>query len=66
MGVAVAEVGEQDTWQRSTLALALVAGSAGQAADRADQIVRFLDSRFPDGVRVERRVASFTDLESIG
>jgi uncharacterized protein len=65
MGVAVAEVGGQDTWQRSTLALALVAGSVGQADDRADQIIRFLDSRFPDGVRVERQVASFADLESI-
>ena len=65
MGVAVAEVGGQDTWQRSTLALALVAGSAGQATERADVVGRFLDSRFPDGVRIERQLASFADLESI-
>jgi uncharacterized protein len=66
IGAAVAEVGQQDSWQRSTLAVALVAGSARRADEIADSVGRFLDSRFPQGVRVERRLASWNDLESIG
>jgi uncharacterized protein YlxP (DUF503 family) len=66
VGAAVAEVDGQDTWQRSVLAVSLVAGTLGGAQDCADGVERFLDSRFPQGVRVERRVASWTDLEAIG
>ena len=65
LGVAVSEVDGQDTWQRSTLAVALTGGSPGRCVDAADNVVRYLDSRFPQGVRVERRVASWTDLESL-
>jgi uncharacterized protein len=64
-GATVAEVGYQDTWQRSTLAVALTGGSAGRCAEAADNVVRMLDARFPQGVRVERRVASWNDLESL-
>ena len=56
----------QDTWQRSTLAVAIAAGSAGGAVTAADNVVRALDGRLPQGVRVERRVASWNDLESLG
>ena len=64
-GASVAEVAHQDTWQRSTLAVALTAGSAGRCDEAADNVVRYLDARFPQGVRVERRVASWNDLESL-
>jgi uncharacterized protein YlxP (DUF503 family) len=64
-GASVAEVAYQDTWQRSTLAVAVTAGSEGRCLDAADNVVRYLDSRFPQGVRVERRVASWNDLESL-
>jgi uncharacterized protein len=64
-GATVAEVAYQDTWQRSTLAVALTGGSPGRCHDAADAVCRLLDSRFPDGVRVERRLASWDDLESI-
>jgi uncharacterized protein YlxP (DUF503 family) len=64
-GASVAEVAHQDTWQRSTLAVAVTAGSEGRAVDAADNVVRYLDSRFPQGVRVERSVASWNDLESL-
>jgi uncharacterized protein len=64
-GASVAEVAHQDTWQRSTLAVALSGGSEGRCVDAADNVVRYLDSRFPQGVRVERRVASWNDLESL-
>jgi uncharacterized protein YlxP (DUF503 family) len=64
-GATVAEVAYQDTWQRSTLAVALTAGSPGRASEAADNVGRYLDARFPQGVRVERRVASWDDLESL-
>jgi uncharacterized protein YlxP (DUF503 family) len=66
MGATVAEVGHQDSWQRSTLAVALTGGSAGRVGDAADAIGRALDARFPQGVRVERRLASWSDLEALG
>jgi uncharacterized protein YlxP (DUF503 family) len=65
-GATVAEVAHQDTWQRSTLAVAITGGSPGRCHDAADNVVRYLDARFPQGARVERRVASWADLESLG
>jgi len=62
-GAAVAEVGEHDLWQRATLAAGLVARSPGELERTADGIERYLLSRFPDGVRVERRLVSFEDLD---
>ena len=43
----------------------LTAGSPGRCAEAADNVGRYLDARFPQGVRVERRVASWDDLESL-
>jgi uncharacterized protein len=62
-GASVAEVGEQDLWQRATLAAGLVARSAGELDHTADRIERYLLGRFPEGVRIERRLVSFQDLE---
>jgi uncharacterized protein YlxP (DUF503 family) len=64
-GATVAEVAHQDTWQRSTLAVAVTGGTPGRCVDAADGVQRLLDSRYPHGVRVERRVASWDDLESL-
>jgi hypothetical protein len=64
--VSVAEVAHQDTWQRSTLAVAIAAGTAAGAEHTADDVQRALDSRLPQGVLVERRLASWADLESLG
>jgi uncharacterized protein YlxP (DUF503 family) len=64
--VSVAEVAHQDSWQRSTLAVAIAAGSASRADDAADTVVRALESRLPQGIGVERRLASWNDLESLG
>ena len=66
MGASVAEVAHQDSWQRSTLAVALAGGSASRCDDAADSICRALDARFPQGVRVERLLASWSDLEALG
>jgi uncharacterized protein YlxP (DUF503 family) len=66
LGVSVAEVGHQDSWQRSTLAVALAGGSASRCEEGADAVVRALDARLPQGVRVERRLASWSDLDALG
>ncbi len=66
LGASVAEVGGQDTWQRTTLAVAIAAGSAALAEAAADTVQRALDGRFPQGVWIERRLASWSDLEAIG
>ena len=66
MGASVAEVAHQDSWQRATLAVALAGGSAGRCADAADAIERELDKRFPQGVRVERHLTSWSDLDALG
>ena len=63
-GVTVAEVDGQDTWQRSTLAAALTAGSLGRLDDAVDRVERFLLERFPEGVRVERTLSSFDEVGS--
>ncbi len=64
LGCAVAEVDHQDTWQRSTLAAALVSGSVATLDRCCDRVERFLDERFPEGVRVERLLASYDDLQN--
>ncbi len=61
-GVTVAEVDGQDTWQRATLAAALTGGSASLLDHAVDRVERFLLERFPEGVRVERTLASFDEV----
>ena len=62
LGASVAEVDHQDTWQRATLSAALTARSLGTLQATADGVERWLVERFPQGVRVERTVASLEDL----
>lgn len=62
-GATVAEVGEHELWQRATLAAGLVARSPGELDHAADRIERYLLGRFPEGVRIERRLVSFQDLD---
>jgi uncharacterized protein len=59
-GAAVAEVDGHDKWQRSTLFCALVGD--GGVSDRADGLVRFVESRCPDGCSVERDLLSLRDI----
>ena len=66
LGAAVTEVEHQDTWQRSTLLAAVCGGGLQQAEQAADGVQRWLDAHLPQGVWVERRTASWTDLESLG
>src|SRR5947209_6104513 len=62
LGVAVAETAHQDLWQRATLTAALTGGSLAALCNASDNVERWLHARFPDGVRVERIVASVEDL----
>ena len=66
LGLAVAEVDHQDLWQRATIAAALVRGSMSHLHDAVDGVQRFLDSRFPEGVRMDSIMASFDDVEGLG
>jgi uncharacterized protein YlxP (DUF503 family) len=65
LGAAVSEIEYQDLWQRSRLTAALTAGSASRLAALADNVERWLESRVPDGVRVERILASVEDLRDV-
>ena len=65
-GASVAEVEHQDTWQRSTLLASVCAGGLQRAEQAADGVQRWLDAHLPQGAWVERRTASWSDLESIG
>jgi uncharacterized protein YlxP (DUF503 family) len=63
LGVAVAETDYQDLWQRSRLTAALTGGDLTTLATAADRVERWLEARVPDGVRVERIIASVEDLQ---
>jgi uncharacterized protein YlxP (DUF503 family) len=62
LGVSVAEVDHQELWQRARLTAALTGGSLSRLSAAADNVERWLESRWPEGVRVERVLASVDDL----
>lgn len=62
LGVAVAEVDHQELWQRARLTASLTSGSLARLSAAADNVERWLDARWPEGVRVERVLASVEDL----
>jgi uncharacterized protein YlxP (DUF503 family) len=62
-GAAVAEIDHHDLWQRSTLTAALTGGSLQTLTAAADRAERWLQARVPDGVRVQRIVASVEELQ---
>jgi uncharacterized protein YlxP (DUF503 family) len=64
LGVAVAETGHQDLWQRSTLTASLVGGSLPALTTAVERVERWLDAQLPQGVHVERLVVSVEDLRA--
>ena len=64
LGAAVAEVDHQDLWQRARLTAALTSGSLATLCSAADGVERWLFERCPDGVAVQRTIASVEDLQS--
>jgi uncharacterized protein YlxP (DUF503 family) len=63
LGAAVAEVDHQDLWQRARLTAALTSGSLQALYAAADGVERWLEARCPDGVGVQRVIASVEDLQ---
>ena len=59
-GASVAEIEGHDKWQSSTLLCALVGD--GEVTDRADGLIRFVESRVPDGCTFERDLLSLRDI----
>ena len=59
-GVAVAETEGHDTWQHTTLLVALVGD--GAVGDRADEVQHFIESRCPDGASFDRTLRSLEDI----
>jgi hypothetical protein len=43
-----------------------VSGSLRQLDEACDNVGRFLDARFPQGARMNRTLASFSDVEGLG
>ena len=61
-GAAVSETDHHDVWQRATLSAALVGREAGTVDDAAAKLARYVESRFPDGVRIERGLVSADEV----
>ena len=64
LGVAVAETGNQDLWQHSTLTAALVSGSLATLTTAVARVERWLEDQLPQGVAIERIVVSVEDLRA--
>jgi uncharacterized protein YlxP (DUF503 family) len=62
-GASVSEIGHHDSWQRSTLAVAVVSESYARCANAADHVARRLGPWDP---RIEQRILSWADTEAIG
>ena len=62
LGAAVAEIDHHDRWQRATLNVAATGASPAAVNALSDRGERFLDARNPDGVHVERLIASVEEL----
>lgn len=63
LGLAVAEVDHHDLWQRARLTAALTGGSLSTLTSAADNVERWLHARCPEGVSVQRTLASVEDLQ---
>ena len=59
-GASVAEIDGHDKWQRSTLLCAMVGD--GDVSDRVDGLLRFVESRCPDGCSFDRDLLSLEDI----
>ena len=61
-GASVAETAHHDLWQRATLTAALVGRSASVVGDAGAKLERFVEARFPEGVRIERALVSGEEI----
>jgi uncharacterized protein YlxP (DUF503 family) len=63
-GAAVSETEHHDLWQRATLTAALVGRDQGVVAEAATKLERYVESQFPQGVRLERGILSADEVLS--
>jgi uncharacterized protein YlxP (DUF503 family) len=61
-GAAVSETDHHDLWQRATLTAALVGRNQGPLSEAATKLERYVESQFPQGVRLERGVLSAEEV----
>ncbi|MEA2405252.1 MAG: uncharacterized protein QOE08_1899 [Thermoleophilaceae bacterium] len=61
-GAAVSETDHHDLWQRATVTAALVGRTASVVDDAGVKLGRFVESRFPQGVRIERALLSSEEI----
>jgi uncharacterized protein YlxP (DUF503 family) len=61
-GAAVSETDHHDLWQRATLTAALVGAEAGVVEEAGVKLGRYVESQFPQGVRVERALVSAEEV----
>jgi uncharacterized protein YlxP (DUF503 family) len=61
-GAAVSETDHHDLWQRATLSAVLVGPDAGVVSEAATKLGRYAESRFPQGVRLERGLVSGEEI----
>ena len=57
-GASVSETDHHDRWQRATLTAALVGQSASVVDDAGAKLARYVESQFPEGVRLDRGIVS--------
>jgi uncharacterized protein len=61
-GAAVSETGHHELWQRATITAALVGRDARTVDDAAAKLGRYVESQFPQGVRVDRGLLSADEV----
>jgi uncharacterized protein len=61
-GAAVSETAHHDLWQRATLTAALVGREAAIVDEAAIKLGRYVESQFPQGVRLERGLLSADEV----
>jgi uncharacterized protein len=61
-GAAVSETDHHDLWQRATVTAALVGRHQGPLSEAATKLERYVESQFPQGVRLERGVLSAEEV----
>ena len=60
----MSETAHHDLWQRATLTAALVGADAGVLSEAATKLERYVESQFPQGVRLERGLLSADEVLS--
>jgi uncharacterized protein len=61
-GAAVSETDHHELWQRATVSAALVGREAGTLSEVAARLERYVESQYPEGVRLERTLVSDEEL----